>query len=225
MQPLDKLGNNGGRSRLEPGGGDQEQPEVIRGLSQLPRLARRDHECIGCRDLVQAAVVERCRPFQGEAEHQLSAVPAERHRLAVVGTKRADLGEATGRDPDFGLLRLAAVCRRPGSRGSDMAEETLPAEDPSGIAPVGKLELMVRVARVNGRSADLDHFEAGGAFENAVANLGRLDHQVPLAHHERLAGVLVDKANPPAPDVNDLQRDAMIVDPVGNRSAFGDRDV
>ena len=58
-----------------------------------------------------------------------------------------------------------------------------------------------------------------------MADQGRLKDEVALVHHERLALVLVDDANPAAPDVDHLERDAVEVDPVRDRAALGNGDV
>ena len=52
-------------------------------MSEVPRLARRDHEGIGRADLVQAAIVERRGPIEHEAEHQLAMLAAERERFII----------------------------------------------------------------------------------------------------------------------------------------------
>ena len=79
---------------------------------------------------------------------------------------------------------------------------------------------MVGEGFVKRRGADLDDFEPGRAFEHAVADHRRLKHQVALVHHERLALVLVDDAHPAAADEDHLQRDAVVMDPVGDRPAL-----
>src|SRR6476661_6897272 len=53
----------------------------------------------------------------------------------------------------------------------------------------------------------------------------RLQDEVALVHHERLALVLVDDADPASANEDHLQCDAMIVDPVGHRAAIRDGDV
>src|SRR5689334_15518309 len=112
-------------------------------MRESPGLAGRDDEGVGGSDLVQTAIVERRRAIEDEAEDQLPAVAAERQGFAVSRTKRADFGEAAGRDVDFGLLRLTAVGRSPGSLGGDMAEEALAPENAARIVAVGELEPMV----------------------------------------------------------------------------------
>ena len=67
----------------------------------MPGLARRDHERVGGTDFVQATVVERCRPIEDEAEHQLSAVAAKAQGIAVAGSQGANLCETTGGDRHF----------------------------------------------------------------------------------------------------------------------------
>src|SRR5690349_14958554 len=52
-----------------------------------------------------------------------------------------------------------------------------------------------------------------------------LDDQVALVHDERLSAVLVDDANPAATDVDDLQGDAVVMNPVRDGAAFGYRDM
>ena len=106
-----------------------------------------------------------------------------------------------------------------------MAKEALAAEDSARITAVGKLQLMVRVGRVHCRRADLNDLQPGRAFEHTMPDLGRLDDQVALAHHKWLTTVLIDDADPTAPHIDDLQRNAVVVDPVGDRSAFRDRDM
>jgi hypothetical protein len=54
---------------------------------------------------------------------------------------------------------------------------------------------------------------------------GRLQHQVAGVHDERLALVLVDDAHPAAPDEDQLEGDAVEMDPVGDRAAVGNGDV
>ena len=52
-----------------------------------------------------------------------------------------------------------------------------------------------------------------------MADVRRLQDQVAGFHHERLALIFVDDAHPAAPDGDDLQGDAVKVDPIGDRPA------
>ena len=63
------------------------------------------------------------------------------------------------------------------------------------------------------------------AFEDPVADLGRLQHEIAFVHHERLALILVDDAHPATPHIDHLERDPMVMDPVGDQPAFRNGDV
>jgi uncharacterized membrane protein YfcA len=54
---------------------------------------------------------------------------------------------------------------------------------------------------------------------------GRLQHHVAGRHDERLALILVDDPDPALADADQLDGDAVEMDPVGDRSAVGDEDV
>ena len=58
-----------------------------------------------------------------------------------------------------------------------------------------------------------------------MADQRRLKHEIARLHHERFALALIDHAYPPAPDVDDLKCDAVIVDPVADRTAARNGDV
>src|SRR5437764_3262566 len=93
-----------------------------------------------------------------------------------------------------------------------MVEEILPTIDAPGIVAVGKFQTVVGKGCVDRRRAHFHNLKRGGAFKYAVANLRRLDDEVAFAHHERLALVLVNNTHPPVPDIDELQRDLVVVD-------------
>ena len=107
-----------------------------------------------------------------------------------------------------------------------MMQEELPAIGRAAPdLPFGKRHLVVGEGFVQGRAGDLDHFQAGRAFQHAMADAGRLQDHVARRHDERLALILVDDPDPALADADQLEGDAVIMDPVGDRPALGDRDV
>src|SRR5436190_2426222 len=58
-----------------------------------------------------------------------------------------------------------------------------------------------------------------------MADLGRLKHEIAGLHDERLPLVLIDDAHPPSSHDDQLQRDAVVMHPVGDRAAVRDRNV
>ena len=59
---------------------------------------------------------------------------------------------------------------------------------------------------------------------NRTANAGRLEHKIAGLHHERLALILIDHADPALADGDDLECELVKMDPVGHRAALVDAD-
>ena len=199
-----------------------EQAKVGRCAYDPPRLPRRNDECVGGRKQVVALIRELRRSGQDEAEDHFAPMRGK----VDISASDADLGDSFGCRRDAGLCRLAAAERRPRRVRGNMAQEPLPAEVAVRVDAAGRQhDVMIGVGGVKRGQADLDHFEHRRAFEHAVADTRRLDDHVPGDHHERLALILIDHAHPPRSDHDQLERDMVIMRPVGDRPAPGDRDV
>ena len=153
----------------------------------------RDRESVAGLDAMLAIRIEARRAVEDEAEHQFAVVRGR----AEIASDCADLGETARRLGYRRFLRFAAVAGGPGRVSRHVMKEALASEPACRIGSVRQAQLMVSKRRVDRGCADLDHLQPRRAFENAVANLRRLEDEVALAHHERLALVLVDDSTQP----------------------------
>ena len=120
------------------------------------------------------------------------------------------------------LLGFAAVEWSPRRLLRNMPQEILVPK--AGIAsrgPVRQLHVVIGEGFVECRAADLDHFETGRAFEDPVADAGRLEGHVAGRHDEWLSLILIDNPDPTAAHDDELKRDAVEMHPVGNWSSSG----
>src|SRR5579862_114849 len=117
---------------------------------------------------------------QDEEEQEFAIVP-DRPRTLARAAKHADTRQAIGRRGDFCVLRFKAgdLPRRPRSIFSHMAREALIAEYPVRFeAVIGQRQIVVGIGLVQRRATDLDDLESRRRLENAMPDLGRLQHAV-----------------------------------------------
>src|SRR5512142_2086289 len=106
-----------------------------------------------------------------------------------------------------------------------MTMKRLSAKAPIRVQTVRQFHRTIGKGLVQRRTGDLDHLEAGRAFEHAMPDAGRLEDDVTGLHDKRLTLVLVDDLHPSASNTNKLQRDIMKMDPVCDRTALFNNDV
>jgi hypothetical protein len=129
------------------------------------------------------------------------------HFSCIAWSDGAGLSQPPGRLLQPDLLSFATFELSPGRLGSDVPEKLLPTEQPPPVLWVGQGKTVVRESLVKGRRSNLDNFKAGRTFEHAVADFRRLKHEVPFVHHERIALVLIDDADPKAA-LAEIEQDA-----------------
>ena len=104
-----------------------------------------------------------------------------------------------------------------------MVPKTLAPKASLRIQAVRKIELVIGESRVERGCSDLDDLETARAFEDTMANFGRLQNEVAFRHHEWLALILVDDADPATPHVDHLERYPVVMNPVAHQPTFSNR--
>jgi len=112
------------------------------------------------------------------------------------------------------------------SLGSDMAHETLAGEVALRIK-LGCWQRQVVVGHrdVFGRRAEFDDFGAGRTFEDAVADLRRLQDAIAGIHDKRVALTFIDHPHPALAAEDGLKPELVEVDVVRHRSTIEDAEV
>ena len=144
-------------------------------------------------------------------------------RRSTVGLDNHRSTETVGRGADARVTDEQAIDEPGITRrvGGDVTDESLSGERPAGTDLTGRQgDLVLDESVVDGRTADLDDFQAGRTAKNTMTDLRRLEHAVAGVQAERITLVLVDDVDPATRAEDQLEADPVEVHVVRNRSAI-----